>query len=102
VEHYTIDKLSWHLDAPGNEEFIEASKDYFFFLCLFLQTNGLVHEPIVSNRTDIPSDAEITTKNLTLKGRLLIKTGYVDYQRFVDNGGDPRDTSILAHALEVM
>lgn len=98
-KQFTIFKVSWLTQAPGNEDLREEIVEHTYRIVKFLQDNSLVLHRLMENRGDITDEFSLTSDDLTAEGLAVMKAGYSRWLREVDKGMDPADVSILEAAL---
>jgi len=99
-ESFTIDKVSWHTQTPGNPETREQTIARILSVVTFLQEHGLTKRVLASSAHDISDEFSIEAADLTEQGLELMRRAYDKWVRKVDKGMDPKDTSLLAKALK--
>lgn len=65
---FTIDKVGWHTQRPGNTETRPAIHRRFRILAAFLQENGLTVRRLLSEGQEIDDEFAISTSDLTDEG----------------------------------
>jgi stress-induced morphogen len=98
-ETFTIDKVAWHTQTPGNPETREQIVARFFAVVSFLQQHGLTNRMLASSLADISDDFSIEASDLTETGLEVMRKAYDKWVRKMDKGMSPSDTSLLAKAL---
>ncbi len=96
---YTIDKVAWHAQTPGNTETLEKIHKRFRALNTFLPENDLVDHVILGTDEPITDDVKIHTDSLNEKGSAIMKACYHKWLKKVDRGLNPEDVSVFTKAL---
>lgn len=98
-EAFTIDRVSWHTETPGNTETREQTVARFWAVVSFLQRHGLTKRTLASSPGQIVDTFSIDTSDLTDEGLEVMRKGYDKWVRRIDRGMTPSDTPLLAKAL---
>jgi hypothetical protein len=98
-ETFTIDKVAWHTETPGNPETREQIVARFFAIVSFLQQHGLTNRRLASSPAEISDEFSIEAGDLTETGLAVTREAYDKWVRKVDKRMNPSDTSLLAKAL---
>jgi hypothetical protein len=96
---FTIDKVGWHTQTPGNTETTESIHNRFRAITAFLQENGLTVKHILGSEEQITDDLSIRSVDLTEEGLVLMKKCYDKWLQRVDQGMPPEDLSIFQKEL---
>ena len=99
TETFTIDKVAWHTETPGNPETREQIVARFFAVVSFLQGHGLTKRMLASSPAEISDEFSIEASDLTETGLEVMRKAYEKWVVKVDKGMSPSDTSVLAKAL---
>lgn len=72
-------------------------------LCTFLQENGLLADlhPF-DDQGNIRQDVVIRTSNLSREGQALFDSAWLNWEHYLDRGGDAHNTSILEQGLRTI
>lgn len=97
---YTITRIAWHTPQAREAEPYEAMAAEFWVLVDFLQRNGLTTRQLAASVDDLHEDFGIHTDDVTPEGLVIMKSPYTAWQRKIERGMSPEDTSILERALE--
>lgn len=102
VKSYTIDKVGWHTNTPGNTEPRDKTHARFRAVIDFLQDNGLTTRTILQKDDPVDDETFIHTDALTTEGRLVLEKCYQKWLRKVDRGLDPQDVSMFENAKNTL
>lgn len=97
---FAIDKVSWHVNTPGNTESREHIARRFSIFSQFLQVNQLTVRDVGCRESDIKDDFGIMSDDLTEEGLAVVKAAYDKWLTKVDNGMPPEDVTLLEKALK--
>ncbi len=97
---YTIDKVAWHTNTPGNPEPRAHIVRRFHSIAKFLLDNGLLIRDITTTESEMSDSFEINSGDLTEEGMTLIKAAYDKWLGRVDKGASPEDITILVKTLK--
>lgn len=100
VQAFTIDKVGWHTQTPGNTESVDHIHRRFRAVAVFLQENGLTTRTLLGPHGAVTDEFEIHTSDLTPEGLALAKACYDTWLRRIDKGKSPEDVSLLRRTLE--
>ena len=96
---YTIDKVGWHTNTPGNTEPREKTQARFRAVIDFLQDNKLTRRTILSHDDAIDDQTSIHTDDLTEAGLAVLVEYYQKWLKKVDRGLSPVDVSMFERAI---
>lgn len=99
AKDFTIAKVAWIIERPGNTVPIERVIKTFFSVAKFLQDNGLSRGVLASRPEDIGPEFTIESSDLTERGLQVMRAAFDKWLRRVDKGMDPDDISMLKKAL---
>lgn len=99
MNHFVVDRVSWHTDVRDNPERPEMVKARFGALLRFLDENQLTLRPLLPDSGVVSDDFALRTDDLTADGILLMKKAYDKWLESLDRGAAPGDTSVLDRAL---
>jgi len=97
--NYTIDRVEWHTNTPGNPESKKSIELRFRTISVFLNEHNLVVETIDIPEQDIPDEFEINTRQLNERGISFMKLVYDKWLQRIDGGALPDDISFLEKKL---
>lgn len=97
---YTIDKVGWHTQTPGNPESVERIHLRFRTILNFLQSNGLTKQVIWRPDQLITDETCLHTDHLTNEGRQIVDICYDKWLKGVDRGQSPSYLKRWEKALE--
>jgi hypothetical protein len=100
-DSYTIDRVSWHTQTPGNPETKNHIDRRFRALFDFLRRHALLKAdaPLPSPEGTLPDDFELHTAHLTDLGLEVMRTSYDQWLSALDRGTPPEKVTILENAL---
>jgi hypothetical protein len=101
-KQFTIDKVGWHTQTPGNTETVQNIHRRFHSVIEFLQDNGLTVRVILLANSNITDDLSINSSDLTDLGMALMKKCYSKWLQRVDHGLPPTDVSVFEKELMKM
>jgi hypothetical protein len=96
---YTLDKVEWHTQTPGNTETKEQIHHRFRVIIDFLQENGLTVHQILASDEPITDATAILVADLTDEGRVLVEKCYHRWLQHIDTGKPPEDLSFMKREL---
>lgn len=96
---FTIDKVAWHTQTPGNTEPPEKTRRRLRLMAEFLQQNRLTARQLLAPGEEPNEEFGIHTSDLTDLGCMVMMKGYDKWLRAVDRGRDPADMTIMIRAL---
>lgn len=99
---FTIDKVRWHTQAPGNTETVEEIGARFRAIILFLQEHGLTVKPILRQGDPVTDDLAIVSTDLTEDGLELMKRCHDKWLRQLDRGASHDDLFLFEKELAKM
>ena len=100
---FTIDKVGWHTQAPGNPDTPKEIYETFISFVLFLQKNNLLNKQLLTgDETVLDDEFCVKASDLTEEGMLLVKKSYSNWLRMLDRGGKPDNLRILEKGLKII
>ena len=89
-QSFTIDKVGWHTQRPGNNETLDHISRRFRAIISFFQENGLAIHAILPSGEAITDDLAIASTHLTEDGLVLMRKCYNKWLRWSDRRHVPR------------
>jgi hypothetical protein len=102
IPEFTVDKVAWHSQTPGNPETPEQIHRRFRTIVSFLQDHGLTERTLLAPEDELTDGFEIRTSDLTSEGLLLLKNCYDKWLKKIDKGMDPGDIRLLRRSLQAI
>jgi len=97
---FTIFKVSWLTDRPGNAIHRETIIRTFYYLVNFLQDRNLIIGGKLTSIEDVKEESEMHSDQLTPVGMEVIRSSMDRWMKKIDRGADPSDTSTLERAYQ--
>ena len=100
---FTVTKVGWHTQIPGNPETPEQIYRRTINFVLFLQRNNLLNKQLLTgDETVLDDEFCVKASDLTEEGMLLVKKSYSNWLSMLDRCGKPDNLRILEKGLKII
>lgn len=101
MKTFTITKVAWYTQRPGDPIPRDSVVTQFRTIARFLDENGLSSRKLLDPADrEIGDDFAITSDDVSEEGLAFMKQGYTKWLNAVDRGKPPDDDRILRRELE--